>query len=70
MPVLAHLDGLPESLWTDVGLFWEAVLVHHSLLGWGKQANVLVRKQLEDGQGRLLPVRSAEGTPIHSPKVR
>ena len=58
-PVLAQLEGLPESAWEDVGLCGEAVLVRRRPDGWVGRPCVVVRKLLEGAQGDLLPVRTA-----------
>ena len=58
-PVLAQLEGLPESAWEDIGLCGEAVLVRHRPDGWVEHPCVVVRKLLEGAQGDLFPVRTA-----------
>ncbi len=57
-PVLAQLQGLPESAWQDIGLCGEAVLVRHKPRKWREQAYVVVRKFLEGAQGNLFPVHT------------
>ena len=57
-PVLAQLEGLPESAWEDVGLCGEAALVRHRPRKWREQAYVVVRKFLEGAQGDLFPVHT------------
>ena len=57
-PVLAQLEGLPESAWEDVGLCGEAVLVRHRPDGWVEHPYVVVRKFLEGAQGDFFPVHT------------
>ena len=57
-PVLAQLQGLPESAWEDVGLCGDAVLVRHRPDGWVEHPYVVVRKLLEGAQGDLFPVHT------------
>ena len=57
-PVLAQLEGLPESAWEDIGLCEEAVLVRHRPDGWVEHPYVVVRKFLEGAQGDLFPVHT------------
>ncbi len=55
-PVLAQLEGLSDSAWTDIGMEEEAILATHWPGGWERmQHYVVVRCQTRNGQFLLAP---------------
>ena len=56
-PILASLEGLPESAWTDIGGGETATLTYHRPGRWpAEQAYVVVRRWKEGRQKALFPV--------------
>ncbi len=54
-PALEQLEGLPDGVWTDIGME-EAVFATHRPAGWdAEQHCVVVRRRAENGQGLLVP---------------
>ena len=55
-PVLEQLEGLPDDVWTDIGMEEEAIFATHRPTGWdAEQHYVVVRRRTENGQGLLVP---------------
>ncbi len=55
-PVLAQLEGLPDSVWTDIGMEEEAIFATHRPSGWEREQDyVVVRCRSQNGQALLAP---------------
>jgi len=54
-PVLASIEGLPETAWTDIGLGEAATLTWHRPQGWREHPYVVIRRTHDGPQGRLQP---------------